>query len=107
MKKSEVKLHLFNFFFKLVAMSNRDWLSALKHIEAPKILSLDEKSPKVEFAWNFYKLGTRCKYFIVYVVVIEKVKCYLYLVTRKWTKREISSLAKFMPKHNQGPTPNV
>jgi serine/threonine-protein kinase RIO1 len=41
------------------------------------------------------------------VVVIEKVKCYLYLITKKWTKKEISSLAKFMPKHNRGPTPNV
>jgi hypothetical protein len=29
------------------------------------------------------------------------------LVTIKWTKREISNLAKFMPKHNQGPTPNA
>jgi hypothetical protein len=29
------------------------------------------------------------------------------LVTRKWTKREISSLAKFMPKHNRGPAPNA
>jgi serine/threonine-protein kinase RIO1 len=25
----------------------------------------------------------------------------------KWTKKEISNLAKFMPKHNRGPTPNV
>jgi hypothetical protein len=35
------------------------------------------------------------------------VKCYLYLVTKKWTKREISNLAKFMPKHNRGPAPNA
>jgi hypothetical protein len=35
------------------------------------------------------------------------MKCYLYLVTRKWTKRKISNLAKFMAKHNWGPTPNL
>jgi len=56
---------------------------------------------------QFFILGTWCKYFVVYVVVIEKVKCYLCLVIRKWTKREISSLAKFMPKHNRGSTPNA
>jgi hypothetical protein len=43
----------------------------------------------------------------IYAVVIEKVKYYLYLVTIKWTKKEISNLAKFMPKRNQGPTPNA
>jgi hypothetical protein len=32
-EKNEVKLHLLNYVFKLVAMNIRDWLSALKHIE--------------------------------------------------------------------------
>ncbi len=45
--------------------------------------------------------------FYIYVVVIEKVKYYLYLVTIKWTEKEISNLAKFMPKHNWGPTSNA
>jgi hypothetical protein len=71
------------------------------------ILSLNEKSLKVEFAWNSSNLAHDANIFVVYAVVIEKVKCYLYLVTRKWTKREISSLAKFMPKHNWGPTRNA
>jgi hypothetical protein len=43
----------------------------------------------------------------IYAVVIEKMKYYLYLVTIKWTMKEISNLAKFMPKRNRGPTPNV
>ncbi len=57
MKKNEVRLHLLSFVFKLVAMSIKDWLSTLKHIEAPELLSLDEKSPKVEFAWNSSNLA--------------------------------------------------
>jgi hypothetical protein len=56
---------------------------------------------------EFFKPGTSCKYFVIYAITIEKVRCYLYLVTRKWTKRKISSLAKFMPKHNRSPTPNA
>jgi hypothetical protein len=58
----------------------------------------------VKFAWNSSNLAHDANTFVVYAVVIEKMKCYLYLVIRKWTKREISSLAKFMPKHNWGPT---
>ncbi len=56
---------------------------------------------------ELFKLSTWCKYFVIYVIVIEKVKCYLYLFTIKWTMREISNLAKFVPKHNHGPTPNA
>jgi len=29
------------------------------------------------------------------------------LVTKKWTKKKKINLAKFIPKHNRGPTPNV
>jgi hypothetical protein len=105
MRLSEVRLHLLNSFFKLVAMSIKDWLLTLKHIEAPKILSW--KVSKSGISMEFFKPNTWCKYFIVYAVVIEKVKYYLYLVTIKWTKKEISNLAKFMPKHNRGPTPNA
>ncbi len=57
MRKSEIRLHLFNYVFKLVAMNIKDWLSALKHIETPKILSLYEKSLEVEFAWNSSNLA--------------------------------------------------
>jgi hypothetical protein len=57
MRKSEIKLHLLSFAFKLVAMSIRDSLPTLKHIEAPKILSLDENFLKVEFAWNSSNLA--------------------------------------------------
>jgi hypothetical protein len=32
MRKNEVRLHLFNYVFKLVAINIKDWLSALKHI---------------------------------------------------------------------------
>jgi len=81
MRKSEIKLHLFNFVFKLVAMSIKDLLSALKHIKAPKILSW--KIPKSGICMEFFKLGTWWKYFVFYSVIIEKVKCYLYLVTKK------------------------
>jgi hypothetical protein len=95
----------FSFFYKLVAMSIRGWLLALKHIEAPKILSW--KISRSGICMEFFKLGTWCKYFVIYVVVIEKVKCYLYLVTKKWTKGEISNLAKFMPKHNQPIWPHL
>jgi hypothetical protein len=38
-------------------MSITDWLSTLKHIEAPKIISLDEKILEVEFAWNSSNLA--------------------------------------------------
>jgi hypothetical protein len=58
---------------------------------------------KIEFAWNSSNLAHDANTFVVYAIVIEKVECYLYLVTKKWTKNKISSLAKFMPKHNQGP----
>jgi len=85
MKISEVKLQLLNYIFKLVAMSIMDWLSTLKHIKAPKILSW--KISKSGICIEFFKLGTWCKYFVVYAVVIEKMKCNLYLVIRKWTKR--------------------
>ncbi len=85
MKISEVKLQLLSYIFKLVAMSIRDWLSTLKHIKSPKILSW--KISKSGICMELFKLGTWCKYFVVYVVVIEQVKCNLYLVTRKWTKR--------------------
>ncbi len=81
MKKSEIKLHLFNFVFKLVAMSIKDSLSALKHIKAPKILSW--RIPKSGICIEFFKLGTWWKYFVFYSIIIEKVKCYLYLVTKK------------------------
>jgi hypothetical protein len=64
MKKSEVGLHLLSSIFKLVTMSIRDWLSALKHIEAPKILSWEIS--KSEICMEFFKLGTWCKYFVVY-----------------------------------------
>jgi hypothetical protein len=37
----------------------------------------------------------------------QKMTCKVYLVIKKWTKKEISSLAKFMPKHDWGLTPNV
>jgi len=48
MRKNEVILHLLSSFFKLVAMSIRDWLSTQKH---PKYYH--EKFLEVEFAWNF------------------------------------------------------
>ncbi len=85
MRKIEVKLHIFSYVFKLVAMSIMDWLSTLKHIKTPKILSWEIS--KSGICMELFKLGTWCKYFVVYAVVVEKVKCYLYLVIRKWTKR--------------------
>jgi hypothetical protein len=57
MRKSEVRLHLLSYVFKLVAMNIRDWLSALKHIETPKILFLDEKSLEMKFASNSSNLA--------------------------------------------------
>jgi hypothetical protein len=68
-------------------MSIKDWLSSSKHIKTPKILSWEISRNGI--CMEFFKPDTWCKYFVVYVVVIEKVKCYLYLVTRKWTKKEI------------------
>ncbi len=85
MRKNEVKLHLYSYVFKLVAMSIRDWLLALKHIKTPKILSW--KISRSGICMEFFKLNTWCKYSIIYVGLIEKVKHYSYLVTRKWTKR--------------------
>ncbi len=105
MRKNEARLHLLSSVCKLVAMSIKDWLLALKHIEAPKILSWEISRNGI--CMEFIKPSTWFKSFIIYAITIEKVRCYLYLVTRIWTKREISSLAKFMPKHNQSPTPNV
>ncbi len=62
MRISEVRLHLLSSFFKLVAMSIKDWLLILKHIEAPKILWW--KISRSGICMEFFKPSTWCKYFI-------------------------------------------
>ncbi len=57
MKNNEIRLHLLSSIFKLVAVNITDWLSSLKHTEAPKIFSLDDKTLEVEFAWNSSNLA--------------------------------------------------
>jgi hypothetical protein len=59
---------------------------------------------KVEFAWDSSNMAHDANTFVVYAIIIEKVKCYLYLVTKKWTKREISNLAKLCPSTTEGLT---
>jgi uncharacterized membrane protein YdjX (TVP38/TMEM64 family) len=56
MRKSEVRLHLLSYVFKLVAMSIRDFLLALKHIETPKIISCEIF--RSGMCMEFFKLGT-------------------------------------------------
>ncbi len=73
MRISEVRLHLLSSIFKLVVMSISEWLSTLKHIETPTKLSW--KISRNGICMEFFKPSTWCKYFVVYAVVFENVKC--------------------------------